>query len=129
MNHWSPLRLGDIELEHRLAMAPMTRDHEHHGDDGLLARLRARWPTALVVNHPDANLETRLADIEKGRADMVSIGKMALANPDLVARIRAGAPLNKPDPSTFYCGDARGYTDYPTLAAATHPQAQPSPSA
>jgi N-ethylmaleimide reductase len=102
--------------------------HEHHGDDGLLARLRARWPTALVLNHPDANLETRLAEIEKGRADMVSIGKMALANPDLVARIRAGAPLNKPDPSTFYGGDARGYTDYPALGAAAEPHAQPPTS-
>jgi N-ethylmaleimide reductase len=99
--------------------------HEHHGDDGLLVRIRSRWPTSLILNHPDANLETRLADIEKGRADMVSIGKMALANPDLVARIRGGAPLNKPDPSTFYGGDTRGYTDYPTLVAEAHPRAQP----
>jgi N-ethylmaleimide reductase len=98
--------------------------HEHHGDDGLLARLRALWPSSLVLNHPDASLETRLAAIEEGRADMVSIGKMALANPDLVARIRAGAPLNKPDPSTFYGGDARGYTDYPALGAAARPHAQ-----
>jgi hypothetical protein len=27
------------------------------------------------------------------------------------------APLNAPDKATFYGGDARGYTDYPTLAA------------
>jgi N-ethylmaleimide reductase len=78
--------------------------------------------------HPDANLETRLADIEKGRADMVSIGKMVLANADLVARIRAGSPLNKPDPSTFYGGDARGHTDYPTLSTAVSPRAQPPAS-
>lgn len=61
--------------------------------------------------------ETRLADIDEGRADLIALGKIALANPDLVARIRAGAPLNKPDPRTFYGGDARGYTDYPTLDA------------
>jgi N-ethylmaleimide reductase len=42
---------------------------------------------------------------------------MALANPDLVERIRAGAPLNTPDPATFYGGGAAGYTDYPTHAA------------
>jgi N-ethylmaleimide reductase len=99
-------------------------NHEHHGDDGLLARIRARWPTSLILNHPDANLEARLADIEKGRADLISIGKMVLANPDLVARIRAGAPFNKPDPSTFYGGDARGYMDYPTLGASVSPPAQ-----
>jgi N-ethylmaleimide reductase len=40
---------------------------------------------------------------------------MALANPDLVARIKAGAPLNEPDPTTFYGGDEHGYTDYPAL--------------
>jgi N-ethylmaleimide reductase len=88
---------------------------EHHADDELLAKFRAVWPTAILLNHPDASLETRFADIEKGKADMVVIGKMALANPDLVARIRAKAVLNKPDPKTFSGGDAHGYTDYPTL--------------
>ena len=38
-----------------------------------------------------------------------------IANPDLVERFRAGAGLNAPDRSTFYGGDARGYTDYPTM--------------
>ncbi|MFM9679766.1 hypothetical protein [Streptomyces brasiliscabiei] len=42
---------------------------------------------------------------------------MALANPDLVERIRAGAPLNTPAPATFYGGGAAGCTDYPTHTA------------
>jgi N-ethylmaleimide reductase len=33
-----------------------------------------------------------------------------------VRRLKEGAPLNAPDPETFYGGGARGYTDYPTLA-------------
>ncbi|MFF4259126.1 hypothetical protein ACFY1L_48930 [Streptomyces sp. NPDC001663] len=41
---------------------------------------------------------------------------MALANPDLVERVRTGAPLNTPDPATFYGGDKAGYTDYPALS-------------
>ena len=89
----------------------------HQGDDVLLAMLRRRWPTALIVNRPDADVETRFADVSSGRADLVSIGKMALANPDLVARLKANAPLNAPDASTFYAGGARGYIDYPTLSA------------
>jgi N-ethylmaleimide reductase len=36
-----------------------------------------------------------------------------IANPDLVERLRAGSPLNKPDPSTFYSEGPKGYTDYP----------------
>ena len=55
--------------------------------------------------------------IETGYADLVSFGVPFLANPDLVERLRANAPLNAPDRSTFYGGDARGYTDYPTLGA------------
>jgi N-ethylmaleimide reductase len=50
-------------------------------------------------------------------ADVVTLGRLALANPDVVERIRTGGPFNEPDPSSFYGGDARGYTDYPTLEA------------
>jgi N-ethylmaleimide reductase len=88
----------------------------HRGDDALLAMLRARWPTTLIVNHPDQSLDVRFADVASGRADLVSIGKLALANPDLVARLKAGSQLNQPDPATFYEGGERGYIDYPRLA-------------
>ncbi len=54
--------------------------------------------------------------VESGHADLVSFGVLYLANPDLVARFRAGAPLNSPDRSTFYGGGERGYTDYPILS-------------
>ena len=49
-------------------------------------------------------------------ADLVAFGVPFLANPDLPARLKAGAPLNVPDKTTFYGGGARGYTDYPTMA-------------
>lgn len=52
-----------------------------------------------------------------GSADLVAFGSMFLANPDLVERFRIGAPLNQPDSTTFYQGEERGYTDYPTLQA------------
>jgi N-ethylmaleimide reductase len=51
-------------------------------------------------------------------ADLVSVGRLFIANPDLVRRWRTGAELNEPDPSTFYGGGAEGYTDYPELASA-----------
>jgi N-ethylmaleimide reductase len=47
---------------------------------------------------------------------VIAVASMSLANPDLVERIRTNAPLNTPDPSTFYGGGTKGYTDYPTLA-------------
>ncbi|MRD46861.1 alkene reductase [Caenimonas koreensis] len=50
-------------------------------------------------------------------ADLVAFGKPFISNPDLVERLRANAPLNEPDKSTFYGGGAKGYTDYPALGA------------
>jgi N-ethylmaleimide reductase len=51
--------------------------------------------------------------ITKGDADLVAFGRHFIANPDLPMRIRLGLPLNPYDRSTFYGGNAHGYTDYP----------------
>ncbi|MGJ7486421.1 alkene reductase [Variovorax sp. LT2P21] len=59
--------------------------------------------------------ERAAAALRSGSADLVAFGTPFLANPDLVERLRNGAALNAADPSTFYQGEARGYTDYPTL--------------
>ncbi len=48
-------------------------------------------------------------------ADLVAFGRLFIANPDLVARLRRGGPFNTPDRATFYGGDSRGYTDYAAL--------------
>lgn len=53
--------------------------------------------------------------IENGRADLVSFGKLFISNPDLLQRLRLGAPLACADPDTFYGGGAEGYIDYPPL--------------
>ena len=57
------------------------------------------------------------AVIAAGHADLVSFGVPYIANPDLTERLRTGAAVNKPDPSTFYGVGPHGYTDYPPLAA------------
>ena len=54
--------------------------------------------------------------VAAGTADAIAFGTSFLANPDLPARIRAGAALNAPDPSTFYTPGPKGYTDYPAMA-------------
>ncbi|CAM5654552.1 Alkene reductase OS=Streptomyces tendae OX=1932 GN=GUR47_00365 PE=4 SV=1 [Streptomyces tendae] len=85
----------------------------HVGDEALLDTLRAQWPGTLILNRAGADIPTRAKDVENGTADLVSVGALALANPDLVERLRVGAKLNTPDPATFYGGGAVGYTDYP----------------
>lgn len=56
------------------------------------------------------------SDLDAGKCDLVAFGRPFLANPDLVARWKAGAALNAPDMSTFYTPGPKGYTDYPTLS-------------
>jgi N-ethylmaleimide reductase len=53
--------------------------------------------------------------IENKHADVVAFGRLFIANPDLVRRIKEDGPLNVFDRSTFYGGGAQGYTDYKTL--------------
>jgi N-ethylmaleimide reductase len=87
----------------------------HTGDESLVRSLRRHWPTALLVNRSGADIDTRIKDLDSGLADVITVGAHALANPDLVARLKVGASLNEADKSTFYGGGERGYTDYPTL--------------
>jgi N-ethylmaleimide reductase len=47
--------------------------------------------------------------------DLVAFGKPFISNPDLVRRLREGAPLNEWDKNTFYGGGEAGYIDYPAL--------------
>ncbi len=56
--------------------------------------------------------------VANGGSDLIAFGKPYIANPDLVERFVKDAPLNTPDPATFYGGDHRGYTDYPSLGSA-----------
>lgn len=86
------------------------------GDDGLLADLRTLWPNPLLLIRDGRTLDELGDDIAAGGADVAPVAKWALANPDFLDRLRASAPLNEPDPTTFYAGGAHGYTDYPTLA-------------
>ena len=48
--------------------------------------------------------------------DLVAFGRPFISNPDLVRRLREGAPLNPWDKNTFYGGGEAGYIDYPALA-------------
>lgn len=77
--------------------------------------LRRRFGNTYIANNGyDLDLATsRLAD---GKADLFAFGRPYIANPDLVERLRAGAPLAQIDPTTLYGGGAAGYIDYPVMA-------------
>jgi N-ethylmaleimide reductase len=87
-----------------------------HGVARVTPLLRQAFEGALVVNG-GYDLGTGTAVIANGDADLVAYGVPFLANPDLPMRYRRGAPLNTPDQATFYAGEDKGFTDYPTLAS------------
>jgi 2,4-dienoyl-CoA reductase-like NADH-dependent reductase (Old Yellow Enzyme family) len=88
------------------------------GDEALLADIRKRWKGTLVLNRAGRSRDRIGTDVADGLAELESYGQFVLANPDFVARLKAGAPLNAADRSTFFGGTAKGYTDYPPLREA-----------
>ncbi len=76
--------------------------------------LRDRY-TGVLVFAGGYDRQKAAALVESGTADAVAFGRLFIANPDLVARFAQAAGLNQPDPSTFYGGAEKGYTDYPSL--------------
>jgi N-ethylmaleimide reductase len=79
------------------------------------ATFRSVFNRTLIYSggHNVALAESNLA---AGKCDLVAVGRLFLANPDLVARWKSGAAVNAPDMSTFYTPGPKGYTDYPVLA-------------
>jgi N-ethylmaleimide reductase len=77
--------------------------------------LRQAWPRTFILagGFDRASAEAALRD---GGADLVAFGRPFLANPDLVARLERGVPLNPPEAGTFYTPGPKGYTDYPAAA-------------
>jgi N-ethylmaleimide reductase len=82
------------------------------------ALFRRHWPGVLIAagGYDAASAERTVAS---GQADAIGFGRSFIANPDLVDRIRTGAPLNAWNRATFYGGGEVGYTDYPALALAS----------
>jgi N-ethylmaleimide reductase len=94
-------------------------DHSSMGapvvPDSIKATIRRVFTRTLILSggYDAARAES---DLAAGRCDLIAVGKLMLANPDLPRRWRSGAALNAPDFSTFYTPGPKGYTDYPTLA-------------
>lgn len=98
------------------------------GPDGTFGRtdvprqspaIREVFTNPLVLNSDYLSAEQAQAAIDSGVADAIAFGRTFLANPDLPARLKVGAPLNPDVMATWYSQGAEGYTDYPALETAT----------
>lgn len=111
-------RLAPYNLSHILLMRQMAdltgTPIEALSGDAVIHHFRKRYQGSLILNVGiDAEHGARL--ISEGAGDLVAFGRDYIANPDLVERIAAGAPLNPGRPENYYGSSAAGYTDYPFL--------------
>jgi N-ethylmaleimide reductase len=111
-------RLNDYDLSHVMVMRQLAdltgTPLEALSGDAIIHHARNIYKGTIMLN---VGLEAARAEelLESGLGELVAFGRDYIANPDLVERIRANAPLNPQHPETFYGPDGKGYTDYPTL--------------
>src|ERR1700750_1740909 len=111
VDHLNALKLVYIHVIEGATGGPRDKPPFDYGS------LRERFKQTYMANNGyDFELATKV--LAADQADLIAFGKLYISNPDLVERLRKGAPLNDFDKATFYGGGAKGYTDYPTLAAA-----------
>ncbi len=93
----------------------VTRETREAPDEVDFLALRRRFRGTYIANN---RYDRGLAEValESGRADLVSFGRPFIGNPDLVRRLRDGAPLVDAPEKTYYGGNEQGYSDWPTLA-------------
>jgi N-ethylmaleimide reductase len=108
---WLAKRLDSLHLAYLHVMRADLLG-EQHGD--VLTPIRKNFTGVLVSNMAYTPDEASDA-IASGKIDAVAFGTSFLANPDLPSRIREAAPLNQPNPATFYSSGPEGYTDYPSI--------------
>ena len=114
-------RLNDYDLSHLLLMGATTdfsgTPLASLAGDGMFRHFRGVYSGTLIANvGMDQDRGNRL--IAEGLADMIAFGRPYIANPDLVARFAAGAPLADVRWDTVYASGPEGYVDYPEMGAA-----------
>jgi N-ethylmaleimide reductase len=111
LSNWLADRLNDTGLTY---LHVMRGDFFLQQQGDVLTPVRERFKGVMIANMGYTAAEANAA-IGSGALDAVAFGTAFLANPDLPERLRRGAPLNAPDPSSFYSPGPAGYTDYPFL--------------
>ena len=117
-------KLNEYNLSHLLLMGNTTdfsgTPLEKLAEDGMFRHFRPIYKGTLIAN---VNMHRERGNrlIAEGLADLIAFGRPYIANPDLVQRFAARAPLAEVDWETVYASGAHGYSDYPA-----HQPSQPT---
>jgi N-ethylmaleimide reductase len=122
MAEYAIRELGGYGLSHLLIMSNTTdftgTPLEPLMGDGMFRHFRPIFRGTFIAN---TNMTTSRGHrlITEGHADLIAFGRPYIANPDLVHRLKSGAPLAEINWTTVYASGAKGYSDYPALEPAT----------
>ncbi len=112
-------KLNDYNISHLNVMQQLTNIEKtpiaHMAGDAVLHHFRKIFKGQIVGNS-GISIEQANRLIADNVVDAVAFGRDYIANPDLIERIRLGAPLNEQRPEGFYGDSAEGFTDYPVLS-------------
>jgi N-ethylmaleimide reductase len=111
---WLASKLNDYKLAY---LHVMRGDFFRQQEGDVITAARSAFKGVVIGNMGYTPTEAAKA-VDEGKVDAVAFGTGFLANPDLPARIAAGAQLNAPNAATFYSPGPMGYTDYPAMKAA-----------
>uniref|UniRef100_A0A7N0VEG0 NADH:flavin oxidoreductase/NADH oxidase N-terminal domain-containing protein n=1 Tax=Kalanchoe fedtschenkoi TaxID=63787 RepID=A0A7N0VEG0_KALFE len=116
---WNGAKLAYLHVTQPRMLQYLTTNSSRGGPEeeeaDLIKALRSAYDGTFMCSGGYTR-ELAIQAVESGEVDLVSFGRLFIANPDLVKRLRIDAPLNKYNRATFYSGDpVVGYTDYPFL--------------
>ena len=107
-------RLSELGLAYTHFIEGVTYTTRESPDSVDFSELRRRSPGAYIGNN-ELSVDDAADVLERGEADLISFARAYIANPDLVERIRTGAPLAEAPKEYWYGGDERGYSDWPAM--------------
>ncbi|WP_445665428.1 alkene reductase [Fodinibius sp. AD559] len=112
-------QLNDFNLAYVHLMEPMSDVSDLNNYPTEVTKYFRKIYEGTIITNVGYDKKSGNKAIEDGLADLVAYGRPFIANPDLPERFAANAELNKPDKSTFYGGNEKGYTDYPFMNKST----------
>lgn len=108
-------RLNDYNLAYLHILEPHPDSgHPLETIDFMTPIIREIYKNTYIINGGYTK-ESGNKALQDKTGDVVAFGLPFIANPDLVERFKADAPLAEPDQDTFYTNSAKGYVDYPKM--------------
>jgi len=110
------LPTADMAYVHVMLADAFSPQLNNAGDPLTLLRTLRKHVKGALIAAGNLTVESAQAHLDAGVLQLAVFGRPFIANPDLVERLKTGAPLAAPRAELFYTADAEGYSDYPALA-------------